>query len=119
SPEFYFALQGVAQTRFLRNDWNGGKDALDKAQAAAKRPVDRLGLEFNRAWSLAAAGQHDEAMKTLDALDEAAKSANEQGTYVFVPIVRSRMLVDAGKFGDAITAAKQGLERSKQSGIPG
>src|SRR5690349_3795064 len=65
SPEFYIALQGVAQTRFLRNDWSGGKDALDQAQAAATRPVDRLGLEFNRAWSLAAAGQLDQAMKTF------------------------------------------------------
>jgi len=119
SPDFFIALQGVAQTRFLRNDWDGGKSALDQAAAAATRPVDRLGLEFNRAWSLAAAGQMDEAMKTLDALDAASKSANETGTWVFVPLVRSRMLVDAGKYDEAIAAATEGMERGKQPGIPG
>ena len=119
SPEFYFALQGVAQTRFLRNDWNGGKEALDKAQQAATRPVDRLGIEFNRAWSLSAAGQLEEAMKTLDALDASAKAASEQGTYVFVPIVRSKLLVDAGKYDEAMAAAAQGVERGKTPGLPG
>jgi tetratricopeptide (TPR) repeat protein len=119
SPEFYIALQGVAQTRFLRNDWDGGKEALDKAQAAATRPVDRLGLEFNRAWSQSAAGHLDDAMKTLDALDDAAKAANEQGTNVFVPIVRAKLLVDAGQFDAAKTAATQGLERGKTPGLPG
>jgi predicted Zn-dependent protease len=119
SPEFYIALQGVAQTRFLRNDWSGGKDALDQAQAAATRPVDRLGLEFNRAWSLAAAGQLDQAMKTFDALDAAAKSAHEEGTYAFVPVARAKMLVDAGQYDAAIAAASQGLERATQPGLPG
>ena len=119
SHEFYFALQGVAQTRFLRNDWKGGKEALDKAQAAATRPVDRLGLEFNRAWSLFASGQLDDALKTFDALDVAAKEANEEATYVFVPIARSKMLVDAGRFEAAMTSAEQGLERGKKQGLPG
>ena len=119
SPEFYLALQGVAQTRFLRNDWNGGKEALDKAQGAATRTVDRLGLEFNRAWSLAAAGRLEDAMKTLDALDEAAKAAHEEATYVFVPIVRAKMMVDAGKYDAAIAAATQGIERGTKPGLPG
>jgi tetratricopeptide (TPR) repeat protein len=119
SPEFYIALQGVAQTRFLRNDWTGGKEALDQAQAAATRPVDKLGLEFNRAWSLAAAGQVDQAMKTFDALDAAAKSAHEEGTYAFVPIARAKMLVDAGQYDVAIAAATQGLERGAKPGLPG
>jgi tetratricopeptide (TPR) repeat protein len=119
SPEFYIALQGVAQTRFLRNDWNGGKQALDQARAAATRPVDRLGLEFNRAWSLAAAGQLDQAMKTLDALDASAKSAHLEGTWAFVPIARAKMLVDAGQFDAAIAAATQGLERGTTPGLPG
>ena len=30
SPEFYIALQGVAQTRFLRNDWNHAFKMLTK-----------------------------------------------------------------------------------------
>jgi len=119
SPDFYIAWQGVAQTRFLRNDWKGGKEALDKAQAVATRPVDRLGLEFNRAWSLSAAGDLDGGIKTLDALDEAAKTANEEGTYAFVPIVRAKMLVDAGKYDEAIAAATQGIERGKKPGLPG
>src|SRR5205814_1794237 len=116
SPEFYIALQGAAQTRYLRNDWDGGKDALDKAAAAATRPVDRLGLEFNRAWSQSAAGQLDEAMRTMDALDGAAKSANETGTWVFVPIARAKMLVDAGKYDEAIASASEGMERGTQPG---
>jgi tetratricopeptide (TPR) repeat protein len=119
SPQFYIALQGVAQTRFLRNDWNGGREALDKAAGAAERPVDRLGLEFNRAWSLSAAGQLDDALKTLDALDESSKSANEEGTYVFVPLVRSKILIDAGKYDEAMTAIAVGMERGQKKGLPG
>jgi Flp pilus assembly protein TadD len=119
SSEFYVALQGVAQTRFLRNDWQGGKEALDQAQGAAARPVDRLGLEFNRAWSLFASGQLDQALRTFDALEVAAKEANEEATYVFVPIARSKMLIDAGKFDAALTSAERGLERGKKPGLPG
>jgi hypothetical protein len=58
-------------------------------------------------------------MKTFDALDAAAKSAHEEGTYAFVPIARAKMLVDAGQYDAAIAAATQGLERATKPGLPG
>jgi len=119
SPEFYIALQGVAQTRFLRNDWAGGKDALDKAQAATKRDVDRLGIEFNRAWAQAAAGKFDDAMKTMDALDASSKGADEPGTYATVPVARTKMLVDAGRYDDALASASAAMDRLQATTLPG
>ena len=61
----------------------------------------------------------DEAMKTMDALDESAKAANVEGTHVFVPIARAKMLVEAGKYDEAIAAATEGMERGKKPGLPG
>jgi len=119
SNEFYIALQGVSQTRFLRNDWQGGNAALDQAQAASKRAVDRLGLEFNRAWAQAAAGKLDDAMKTMDALDASSKAANEWGTYATVPVARTKMLVDAGKYDDAIASAATAMDRLQATQLPG
>jgi len=119
SPAFHISWEGIAQTKFLRNDWAGGMDAMAKARAAAPRPVDKLGVDFDAAWNQYTAGKLDDAMKTYDALEAEAQAQNDEGSYMFVPIERANLLLEAGKSEEALAQVTLANERAKKAGIPG
>ena len=119
SPQFYIAWAGVAQTKFLRDDWAGGREALAQARSIATRPVEKFGIDFTLAWSQFAAGQLDEALKTLDGLEKEAQAQQVDVSYSFTPIVRGNMLLDGGQPEVALQQVAMASERGQKAGLPG
>ena len=115
SPQFYIAWAGVAQTKFLRDDWAGGREALTQARSTATRPVEKFGIDFTLAWSQFAAGHLDEALKTLDGLEKEAQAQQVDVSYAFTPIVRGNMLLDGGQPEAALQQAALASERGQKS----
>ena len=119
SPQFYIAWAGVAQTKFLRDDWAGGREALTPARSTATRPVEKFGIDFTLAWSQFAAGHLDEALKTLDGLEKEAQAQQVDVSYAFTPIVRGNMLLDGGQPEAALQQAALASERGQKSALSG
>jgi len=119
SPQFWIAWDGVAQTKFLRNDWAGGREALAKAKAAATRPFDKLEADLSLAWSYAAAGDYKQAMATVDAVEKAAAAEKVDVLEAFVRIDRAILLKETGKYEDALKEQHEALEMAQRAKLPG
>ena len=51
NPHFWVAALGVAQSRFLRADWEGGRAAAREAMIDAPQAEMKIGLQQLIAWS--------------------------------------------------------------------
>jgi tetratricopeptide (TPR) repeat protein len=119
NPQLFFAWLGVAQTKFLRDDWAGGYQALDSAKSAATRAFDKLDVDETRSWSQFAQGKKDEASKTLDTMEKEA-AAQKEGVFVaFVPLLRARMSLEAGKPDAALQQVALGLQKAESATLSG
>jgi tetratricopeptide (TPR) repeat protein len=119
SPDFWIAWDGVAQTRFLRGDWAGGRDALAKAASMTTRPIDKLEVDATLAWSYAAEGNMAEALKGIDALEKEAAAKKVDVSQASAPIERAEMLVGMGTLEDALKQVALGMEKAEKLGLPG
>ncbi len=109
-PQFYTAWEGIAYTKFFRRDWAAGRDALTKAIMSDAPPVERIALYRLQATAALAAGSPKEA---IGALDKAAQIENLQvGDLTFLELFRARLLIDAGRPGEAHAIVKRALERA-------
>lgn len=116
-PGFWPAWGGIAQSRFFRGDWNGGRDALAKEKEAATRAIDKAEADIALAWSYFAEGKTSEGLKTLDAVETMAKAESLEVTYAWLPLDRARMLTLSGKASKAIPLTDEAITRS--AGLPG
>lgn len=119
SPKFAIAWSGIAQSRFLRGDWAGGREALSKAKQDSTRPIDKLATDTMLAWSQAAEGKTDEALKTVEALAEAADAEKVDVTRAFTPLTRAMLMNDVGRHEDALKEVALALEKAERMGLPG
>ncbi len=118
-PSFYAGWYGVAQTRFLRGDWAGGLEAVDKGREAAQRPVDKIQARTVRAWALAAQGNRVGAEATLVAAGDEAKNKGLDNAYAFASLTRGQLLLTLEAWDDAAEAFDEALARLDEVELEG
>ncbi|MFT7520499.1 MAG: tetratricopeptide (TPR) repeat protein [Kiritimatiellia bacterium] len=116
---FFYALNGVAQTRFLRGDWDGGREALTRARAMMTRSHDLAEADTHIAWSHHAQGDHAAADKVLTEAEAAAKASDVGGVYAWLAITRAKMAMLSGQHEAAMTYAATGLARLDEVSVKG
>ena len=100
SPDFWTAHEGIAYARLYAGDWAGGRDALNKAKAAATQRTDKISVDDELA--AVAMAQHDTAA-ALRILDGIEKTAGAQPSDIaFVPLRRAFLMNDAGRSREAL-----------------
>jgi tetratricopeptide (TPR) repeat protein len=119
SPAFFPAWMGIAQSRGLRGDWAGCREALAKAKDAATRSVDKAAVDVVIAWSWASEGKAQEAMAALDAHEASTAAQGLTVTNAYVPVDRARMLVADGKPAQALAVLQDAQTRAASAGLPG
>lgn len=118
SPQFWMAYAGVAQTKFLRGDWGGGRAALAEARKAAPRLSDKLDVDTMLAWSQAASGDVEGALATFRAV-EAAAGENLDVTRATAPLQRAIVLNESGRREEAAPLIAEALESARSGKLPG
>jgi tetratricopeptide (TPR) repeat protein len=119
NPAFWPGFSGIAQSRFLRGDWEGGRTALGKAIGAAALPEDRVDIRTHLAWSSYAQGDRAQAATTLAEAETEATGANLHVSYAWVALDRGHMATLSGEWGDAITQSREGLARAETAKLEG
>ena len=100
--KFYFAWDGVAETRFLRGDWARGMEALAKSRAAAALPADRFAVDETAIWAALAQGNVDDAFGRADVLEKEARDAGVDQHHAAAFTYRAAALLDSGKPKEAL-----------------
>ncbi len=113
------AWGGIAQIRFLKGDWAGGREALAKERSGATRNEDKLDADNALAWSYLAEGKTDDAMKTLDAMEKLAKENALDVSYAFAPLNRANFLVLSGQPDKALPLIDEAMTRATAARLPG
>lgn len=119
SPQFHIAWAGVAQAKFLRGDWVGGREALLQARKAASRPLDQLEVDGMLAWSHAAEGNLAEALKVIDKIEKEAAVKKVDVIQAFTPLERAALLNEMGKHEEALELVSTALDGAAKYGLPG
>jgi len=115
--KFSYAWNGVAETRFLRGDWDGGMDALAKSRELATLPADKLDVDESAVWALLAQNKADDALARVDTLEKDAKDQKLDDHYAAAPAYRAAVLLDQGKAKDALDELGKASQRlDKASG---
>jgi tetratricopeptide (TPR) repeat protein len=115
SPQFGGAWEGVAYTKFFRGDWAGGQAAVAKAYDAATRLPERMTAARLAAYGRLAEGQTAKGLKELDAL---AKSSDAPVAAANAFVDRAGVLVESGRYRDAVTEAAKALEAADAGKLP-
>jgi tetratricopeptide (TPR) repeat protein len=116
SPKFDVAWQGVAYTKFFRGDWAGGQAAVAKAHDASSRGSERLSAARLGAYGKLAEGKTAEGLSEIDVL---AKSPDASATDVaFASVDRAGVLVESGRYRDAVAGAAQVLRAADGGQLP-
>jgi tetratricopeptide (TPR) repeat protein len=115
SPQFGGAWEGVAYTKFFRGDWAGGQAAVAKAYEAASRNPERMTAARLAAYGSLAEGQTAKGLKALDAL---AKSPDAPITAATASVDRAGVMVESGRYQDAITEAAKALQAADSGQLP-
>jgi Flp pilus assembly protein TadD len=116
-PSFASAWGGIAQSRFFRADWIGGRDALAKQKETSTRAVDKVDSDLALAWSYFCEGKATEGLKTLDAVEAVTKAESLDVAWAWLPIDRARMLTLSGKAAKAVALTDEAITRT--AGLPG
>ncbi|MEN0063197.1 MAG: tetratricopeptide repeat protein [Myxococcota bacterium] len=116
---FFVGWFGIAQTRFLRGDWEGGMAAIDKGHQAATTALDKSTAHTAKAWALAAQGDRAGAEATLAEAGQQAKAQGLNSTYAFAALTRGRILLSVEAWSDAAKAFDEALARLKAVGLQG
>lgn len=119
TPGFHWSWLGIAQSRGLRGDWEGCREAIGKARAAAVLPEDQVETDFALAWAWHAQGNAAEAFKTLDALEKTAIQQELYRAYAWVPVDRARIQLDVGQPEAALAELDEAGSRAVAVGLPG
>jgi tetratricopeptide (TPR) repeat protein len=119
SPEFFPAWEGIAKSKAMRGDWAGSAQAMDKARAAATRPVDKLGMGFDTAWSLYAQGKKAEALKAGDQTATDAQAQKLDGLYAFIALDGAARLTASGQPADALEQIAVAMDRGEKAKLSG
>ncbi|MBX2802117.1 MAG: tetratricopeptide repeat protein [Myxococcales bacterium] len=118
-PSFFLGWYGVAQTRFLRGDWEGGMAAVEKGEKAAPRPIDKVSAHAVRAWAHAAQGDREAAEAALVSEGEQAKAQDLPTPYAFSSVTRGQVLLGLDAWTDASAAFDEALTRLDEVALQG
>jgi len=119
SPSFFGAWEGIAKARAMRGDWAGSYQAVDKARAAASRPIDQIGMGFDHAWSLFAEGKKAEALKVSNQTASEAQAKKVGGSYAFIALDDAARLTASGQAAEALKQITVALDRGGKSSLSG
>jgi tetratricopeptide (TPR) repeat protein len=116
SPQFWNAWEGIAYTKFYAGDFAGGQEALGKARAGTLRPTDRNSVDEEAGFAYLAQGKPADALKQFDAVAKAEDSTPAEA--VRGALDRAFVLVETGKYKDALTQVAGALEAVEKAQPP-
>ena len=100
SPDFWTAHEGMAYGRLYAGDVAGGRDALNKAKAAATQRTDKISVDDELAAVAMAQHETAAALRILDGIEKTAGA--EPSDIAFVPLRRAFVMNDAGRSREAL-----------------
>ena len=113
APHFWDGWEGVAESRFFRGNWTGGRDALAAARQVAARPFDKLETDRILAWSYLSEGKPADALKAADALEKQGEAQETGDWWKASPsLLRAAVLTETGKYADSLKEVQTALARS-------
>ena len=115
---FWHGWEGVAYTRLLRDDWAGGREALEKARAAARLPADQLSVDLLGAWASLAEGKAADADKRLLAIEKLAHDQGAAVVYAELPLDRAVVHLAQGKPAEALKQVALSAQRADGQDVP-
>jgi tetratricopeptide (TPR) repeat protein len=107
SPQFWAAHQGIAYARLYAGDWKGGREALVSAKNTATRLTDKAAVDDELAAVEVARRDIKAALKILDAVEKT--DGIQPSDVAFVPIRRALILIDAGRYREALVPVAAAL----------
>jgi tetratricopeptide (TPR) repeat protein len=119
APSYWPAMVGVAQTKFLRDDFAGGRAALSQAAEAATAAQDKLKVHAHLVWSHLAEGDAKAALAAIDEAEKLARKEKELGWLAHAPVLRAAVFTESGKHQDAVRQVPTALERAKTAKLKG
>lgn len=115
-PTFSIAWEGAAYSKFFANDWAGGQTAAAKARETAARKPDRISADRLAAFAAVASGKTNDGLARLDAI---AKSPDASSIDIaLVPVDRAIVLVENGRYRDALTEATKAIATANADPFP-
>jgi tetratricopeptide (TPR) repeat protein len=114
-PAYHPAWQGMAQSRFLRGDWQGGREALVRGRNATKGPHDQMQLDRHIAWSWLSEGKTAEAIRALTAIQKDAATRSVPFAEGLAALDLAFVAYEGGNARDAIKLVDAALARAGQT----
>jgi tetratricopeptide (TPR) repeat protein len=115
SPQFTVAWEGIAYAKYYGGNAAAARDALLKEQAAATRPIDKLGAGELLAVMMIAQKNTAEGLAFYNGLE---KMTDAMPGVAFVPVNRAAILVDLGRAREAMPILAAAIKRAESGQLP-
>lgn len=119
APDATLAWLGLANVRYLRRDYAGGKQAAEKARNAATPIADKQQAERLMAWGALAEGHGPEALKAIQEAGARARKAGALFPALLAAISEARMRVESGDPAGALKRAREALADDQLARLAG
>ncbi len=104
--KFWTAWSGVATVEALQGDFVAARAALDGEKAAAIEPLDKLRADTMTAWTWAAQGRLEDALKVVQAAQREALEGKVDAATARTTLLKAQLQLASGKYADAVKTFK-------------
>jgi tetratricopeptide (TPR) repeat protein len=118
APDFAIAHEGVAATKFHRDDWAGGLAELRAAVSAAKSAAERAKFQNKLAWACVAAGKDKDATAEFATARKLHEEAGFETSAGMAKIQEAEVALHQQDPGRAAKLAAAGLEALRAEEAP-
>lgn len=110
APDFAIAHEGIAATRFHRDDWDGGLAEMQKAVSAATSAPERAEAQSKLAWACVAAGKDKAADEAFVAARKLHEQAGQEPSPGMQKIQQAEVALHRENAKGALALVKAGIE---------
>jgi tetratricopeptide (TPR) repeat protein len=100
--KFWLAWSGIATVEAIQGDWVAARAALEGEKAAAIEPLDKLRADTMTAWTWAAQGRLDDALKVVQLAQREAIRGKVDAATARTTLLKAQVQLASGKYADAI-----------------
>lgn len=118
APDFAIAHEGIAATKFHRDDWDGGIAELQEAVSAAKNAPERAEIQSKLAWACVAAGKDKAADAAFAAARKLSEEAGHEPSAGMQKVQQAEVALHRDDAKKAVSLASAGLEAMAAEDLP-
>ena len=119
APDATLAFLGLANVRLLRRDYDGGRQAADKARSIASSLIEKQQAERLIAWAYMAEGRSADALKSIQETGARARKLGATFPALLAAISEARMRVDSGDAAGGLLRAREALAPDQLAKLAG